>query len=149
MKKTVTWILVGDGKRARILVNEGPGKGLRLVNDGEFATVLHPSREIGSDRPGRTQESATAARHAITPRVDWHRFEKTKFARSMAKLLDQAAARRAFDRLVLVAPPRTLGDLRAALAEDTRARVMAEIDKDLTHEGLNELAAHLAAAMRL
>ncbi len=148
MKKIVTWILVGDGKRARILSNDGPGKGLR-PRDGEFSTELHPNREIVSDKPGRVQESATSARHAVTPRIDWHRFEKTKFARSMAKLLDEAAVKGSFDRLVLVAPPRTLGDLRAALGPHARERITAEIDKDLTHESLDRLAAHLGSMLPL
>jgi protein required for attachment to host cells len=149
MKKNITWILVADGKRARILHNDGPGLGLTAVPGGEHSIELKPSREMTSDKPGRTQESATSSRHAIEPRVDWHRFEKTKFAQSMAKILDEAGARGSFDRLVLVAPPRTLGDLRAALADTTRARVSAEIDKDLTHEPLNALARRLGETLTL
>ncbi len=149
MKKIVTWILVADGKRARILHNDGRGRGLAAVPGAERSIELKPSRDMGSDRPGRTHESATSGRHAIEPRVDWHRFEKTKFAQSMAKLLDEAGARGNFDRLVLVAPPRTLGDLRAALAETTRARVIAEIHKDLTHESIGALTEHLGETLTL
>ena len=143
MKKTVTWILVADGARARILKNEGPGKGLHPAVDETFEQPLPPTRELGVERPGRVQESATSERHAMVPRVDWHRFEKTKFARSMAKLLDAAAARGDFDRLVLVAPPKTLGDLRAALGPRCRALVSGELAKDLTQVTVAELPDHL------
>jgi protein required for attachment to host cells len=149
MKKTVTWILVADGKRARILSNDGPGRGLASVAGGERSIELKPTREMVSDKPGRAFESATSAHHAVEPKIDWHRFEKTKFARGMARLLDEAGAKGKYDRLVLVAPPRTLGDLRAALAEPTRARVEAEIDKDLTHESIHELTRHLGERLRL
>jgi protein required for attachment to host cells len=149
MKKTVTWVLVADGKRARILSNDGPGRGLEAVPGGERSIELKPTREIVSDKPGRSFESAAKAHHAVEPKIDWHRFEKTKFARGMAKLLDEAGAEGRFDRLVLVAPPRTLGDLRAAMAEATRARVQAEIDKDLTHESVHELTRHLRERLRL
>lgn len=143
MKKRITWILVADGARARIFANSGPGKGLQPAVDQEFAAELHPSREIVSDRPGHVRESVGAARHAIEPRVDWHRFEKEKFAKSMAKLLDEAAERGAYSRLVLVAPPRTLGDLRGALNPRTKSLVAGEIDKDLTHITPHELPDHL------
>ncbi len=143
MRKTVTWILVADGTRARIFRNDGPGKGLRPALDRDFASPAPPTRALGTDRPGRVQESADSERHAMVPRVDWHRFEKEKFARSMAKILDGAAERGGFDRLVLVAPPRTLGDLRNALGPRARALVTGELDRDLTHVTPAELPDHL------
>ena len=64
-------------------------------------------------------------------------------------MLDQAAAAGAFERLILVAPPRTLGDLRAALAAATRKRVTGELDKDLTQVSLGEMPEHLGALLAL
>jgi len=143
MKKTITWILIADGTRARIFRNDGPFKGLKPALGREFGAPAPPTRALGSDRPGRVQESAGSERHAMVPRVDWHRFEKEKFAKSMARILDEAAKRGAFSRLVLVAPPRTLGDLRNALGARARAMVTAELDKDLTHVTPVELPDHL------
>jgi protein required for attachment to host cells len=150
MKKKVTWILVADGARARVLANMGIGKGLQPAIAGEMGHALPPTRELGTDRPGRASQRGTGnRRHAIEPHVDWHRFEKEKFSREMAALLNAAAERNAFDRLVLVAPPRTLGDLRAALGAKSRALVHAEIDKDLTHVAIHELPKHLADVVAL
>jgi len=149
MKKKVTWILVADGSRARVLVNDGIGKGLQTAINGEMTHDLPPTRELGSDRPGRGGQRATGNRHAFEPHVDWHRFEKEKFSKAMATILDAAAERNAFDRLVLVAPPRTLGDLRSALGAKSRARVHAEIDKDLTHVAIRDLPEHLEGSMAL
>jgi len=148
MKKKVTWILVADGARARILKSEGPGKGLQPAVGEEFRHELPRTHEMGTDRPGRVHESATVVRHAIEP-VDWHRFEKEKFAKEMAKILDKAAAAGEFERLVLVAPPRTLGDLRGALAAATKKKVTGELDKDLTQVTLGELPEHLAGVLPL
>lgn len=148
-KRITTWILVADGARARILANEGPGKGLAPVVDKEFPTSRTPTREIGADRPGRTFESADGARHAMEPRVDWHRFEKGQFARKMADIVERAAGRQAFDRLVLVAPPQTLGDLRTALGRQARERLAGELNKDLTQVPIHDLPAHLDAVIRL
>ncbi len=149
MQKKVTWILVADGARARVLMNDGVGKGLQPTVDGEMAHSLPPTREMGTDRPGRVQQRGTSGRHAIQPHVDWHRFEKEKFSREMAALLDAAAERGAFHRLVLIAPPRTLGDLRAALGTKARALIHAEIDKDLTHVTIHELPDHLTRVVAL
>ena len=149
MQTKVTWILVADGARARVLMNRGIGKGLQPAIDGEMAHALPPTRELGTDRPGRTQQRGTGGRHAIQPHVDWHRFEKEKFSREMAALLDAAAERGAFDRLVLIAPPRTLGDLRAALGAKARGKLHAEMDKDLTHVALHDLPGYLADVVAL
>jgi protein required for attachment to host cells len=149
MKKTITWFLVADGARARILMNDGVGKGLQPAVNGEFSRPLPPTRELGSDRPGRSQQRGVAGRHAFAPHLDWHEFEKEKFGREMARILDQAAERCAFDRLVLVAPPRALGNLRSALAPRTRSLVHAEIDKDLTNLPVGALPAHLTDVMAL
>ena len=147
MKKTITWILVADGARARIFKNEGPGKGVQPAVDEEFRHAVPRTRELGTERPGRVQESANSARHAMENAVDWHRFEKEKFAREMARVLDRAGSAGAFERLILVAPPKTLGDLRGLLGAGTRKKITGEIDKDLTQITPGELPDHLAKVM--
>jgi|SoimicmetaTmtLAA_FD_contig_41_3465936_length_906_multi_2_in_0_out_0_2 protein required for attachment to host cells len=149
MQKKVTWILVADGARARVLMNDGVGKGLQPTVNGEMSHALPLTRDMGTDRPGRVQQRGTSGRHAIQPHVDWHRFEKEKFSKEMATLLDAAAERGAFHRLILVAPPRTLGDLRAALGTKARALIHAEIDKDLTHVTIQDLPDHLTDVVAL
>jgi protein required for attachment to host cells len=143
MKAIRTWIVVADGARARFLVNEGPGKGLREALPEESGAPPPPTRDLGTDRPGRVFESADSSRHAMEPRVDWHRFEKQRFARSVAQVIDRGATERAFDRLVLIAPPRTLGDLRAVLGHASREAVHGEVAKDLTKVPVHDLPGHL------
>lgn len=148
-KKIVTWILVADGARARVLANEGPGKGLADAFNQDFIGANTLTRESVSDKPGRTQESATTARSALEPRTDWHRFEKHLFAKRMAEILEDAAMRKAFDRLILVAPPQALGDLRAELGRHAKDRITGELDKDLTHVAIHDLPGHLADFIRV
>lgn len=138
-----TWVLIADGARARILERIGPVGALHPAMASEYTAPNKPTREFGTDRPGRVVESADSARHAMEPRVDWHRFEKQKFARAMAEIIDRAAAEKAFDRLVVVAPPKTLGDLRAAIGAPARRLIAAEINKDLTKVPDHALAAQL------
>jgi protein required for attachment to host cells len=148
MKPIRTWVVVADGTRAVFFLNEGPGKGLIPIT-GEFRHPAPPTREIGTERPGRTYESADSSRHAIEPRVDWHRFEKQHFAGKIAAMLDTAATKKKMDRLVLVAPAKTLGDLRKAIGGQTAALVRTEVAKDLTAMKADEIVEHLGSVVVL
>jgi protein required for attachment to host cells len=129
--KSRIWIVVADGAKARFFLDHGTGEA-HPVPIGEMEGDNRPTREIGAERPGRTHESANAARHAYAPRVDWHEFEKHLFAKRVADLIASAHLRHEFDELVLVAPPRTLGELRQALPEAVHRVIRAEAHKDLT-----------------
>ena len=148
MRAKRTWIFIGDGVRARIVANDGPGTGLSPVPKRTFARRAPPTKEIGADRPS-TRGAPAGARHGVAPKVDWHRVAKQGFARQMAEMLNEAAGRKAFDRLVVVAPPESLGEIRRALTKTTRERVIAEIDKDLTHVSDHELPGYLGGALVL
>ncbi|MCH6578523.1 MAG: host attachment protein [Alphaproteobacteria bacterium] len=154
-REATTWILIADGARAQIIANEGPGKGLKPLPGRAYQGANLPTREIVSDKPGRTYDRGgtggwtATGRHAMEPRTDWHRFEKERFARAMAKVLDKASGANAFDRLVLVAPPQTLGELRIALKKRTRARITAELAKDLTNVPIHDLPGHLDGVVAL
>jgi protein required for attachment to host cells len=52
----------------------------------------------------------------------------------LATWLDAAEKEDAFDRLVLVAAPKTLGEIRPLLSEGVQARVMAQLNKDLASQ---------------
>jgi protein required for attachment to host cells len=147
MRKTITWVVVADGARARLLVNEGPGKGLDELPDGEMAAEHAPSRDIQADRPGRTFDSTGEGRHAKEPPTDPHRDAKRRFAREVAGRLDAARKRGDFDRVVLIAPPQALGDLRACLSKGVQAKVSAELAKDLTHLAVHELPDRVGAVL--
>jgi protein required for attachment to host cells len=144
-----TWILIADGSRARLFANQGRGTGLKPALDQEFIGVNRPSREIGSDQPGRAFDSAGFGRHAMEPPTDPHRYEKQRFANAIAGILDDARSKGVFDRLVVVAPPQALGDLRSQLSEGLRKVVAAELAKDLTKVPVHQLADHLREIVAL
>lgn len=133
----VTWIVVADGARGRILAASGAEPALSLVRELESEAARKRTRELGTERPGRVRESAMTARHAMEPRADWHRQEEEKFAALLAQELAHAEAQ--FDALILVAPPRALGDLRQALDAASRKRVVGELAKDLTSVPVHDL----------
>ncbi|MEX2298408.1 MAG: host attachment protein [Dongiaceae bacterium] len=140
MRKTVTWVVVADGKRAAIFQNDGPSRGLTALPGHHYETELPPDRALRSDKPGRVFESADSARHGIAPTIDYHRQAKDRFVARIAGIVEHAAQQGEYDRLVVVAPPQALGELRAALGNNARTRLVGELNKDLTMLQPDEIA---------
>ncbi len=147
MKPVKTWILVADGARARIYLNDGPGHGIQPVPEMTFETEIKPAREIEADKPGRTFDSAGTGRHAKEKPTDTQRLEEQRFLSDVADKVKDAAYEGAFDRLVLIAPPKALGDLRKFLHDTLKDKIVAEISKDLVRADTNQLQRQLESVL--
>jgi protein required for attachment to host cells len=147
MKPKRTWVLIADGGNAKVFESERPGSDLTQVEGMTLTADLPANRDILTDRPGRTHESQGRARHAKENPSDPHRELKRAFARRLAGILEARLAEQRFDRLVLVAPPATLGDLRDALPKSVKARVTAELAHDLVKTPHSELPGHLEGVL--
>lgn len=132
MTHEVVWILAANAAAAHLFRADRVARRLELVrSEPHEAGRAKPSERL-TDRPGRSFDSTRAGgRHAMEPDTDPRRAELHRFALQLATELDEAAAADRFARLVLVAPPRVLGELRHALPDRVAARVEREIDKDL------------------
>lgn len=148
-KKQTTWIVVCDGAQGRIFVNRGRDSGLTEIECVEATQARVPTRALGADRPGRTHESVGQQRHAMVPPADWHDAQKEQFAKEMGKKVNAAALENRFDRVILVAPPQALGDLRKALNSQAIDKVAGEIGKDLTWVADHDLGPHLSEFVTL
>jgi protein required for attachment to host cells len=143
MRQKRTWILVADGARARVLRSAGRDRHLEAVEGLELAADHARTHELMTDRLGRVVEAHGKARHAVEPKSDPHRELKRSFAAKLAAILDERLQQGAYHRLVLVAPPKMLGDLRAALSPAVRHAVAAELAKDLTQVTMRDIPDHL------
>ena len=150
-KRKRIWVVVADGASAQILTENADRAGFvsvrapRILNAG----AKGHSRDLKSDRPGRTFNSTgLGTRHAIEPHHDNHKMEKHKFAAQLAKLLDHARLQDKFDELILVAPRRSLGELRTLLSEGVLARVRREVAKELTKVTRADLYRQLAPDLK-
>jgi protein required for attachment to host cells len=142
MRGKVTWLVVADGQRATVYHNSGPGKGLEIIPGMGGHQEVPKSSEIISDAPGRTQGFG-GGNAAMAPRNDPHELEEKRFTETLANEVNRAALDKQFDRLILAAPPRTLGILRKSLSSHATDRVIAELDKDLTKVSRDDLAAQV------
>lgn len=149
MKGKRTWILVADSSHARIYLNGGVGKSLEPVAEGTFDEPALPTRDINADKSGISFASAGEGRHRMQPSTDPNRQAKLGFAKRLTLFLEQAYNGQKFDRLIVVAPPGMLGDLRSAMSARIAALVYGELNKDLTHISEQELPAHLTDLLAL
>jgi protein required for attachment to host cells len=141
-KRIRTWIVVADGARARFFTVAEDGSKLVAARAADMVAPLNrrPARDLKSDKPGRSYSSSRSGmRHALEPPHDYHKIEKHRFSASLAKALDEANEGNAFDRLVLVAPHRSLGELRGLLSARVKRRISQEIPKELTNQTIPQL----------
>jgi protein required for attachment to host cells len=138
------WIAIADGEHARIVVQQAPEGGLHTSHEITSPDAGEQSRDLGSDRPGRVHESMGQTRHAIAPKHDLHAMRKAEFLKSVAKQIDEAAGKDAFDSLVLVAPSHEIGILRDALGRQASDMLVGTLGKDLTKVPDHDLKSHLA-----
>ncbi len=135
---TGTWILVTDGEKALFLRNKGDAvypdfEVIRKTTDDNPST-----HEQGTDRPGRYKDGANV-HHSGFAETDWHRLEKDRFAKQISERLYKSAHRGDYERIVLVAPPHVLGEMRKELHKEVESRVVAEIPKELTNHTVVEI----------
>ncbi|MCC6304369.1 MAG: host attachment protein [Rhodobacteraceae bacterium] len=144
MRAVRTLVLVAGEGAARLLVNEGVGRGLaelRSIAAGDF-----PDVDVGvADRPGRGSAGpGEMALHGFDPHATEREQRRARFADHVVAWLAAAWEGAGYDRLIVAAPPRFLGELRASLPEALAAAVAADLSKDLVRVPSRELAGHFA-----
>jgi protein required for attachment to host cells len=137
-----TLVLVGDGRKALFLRNHGDEKFPDLKVERVFSDPNPPTREQGTDKPGRAFAGVGSRRGAME-QTDWHDLEEHRFARAVADALERLVHEHKAERIVIASPPRTLADLRQALHADVKKRIVGELSKDLTHHPVHEIEKHL------
>jgi protein required for attachment to host cells len=137
-------VVIADGRKALILRNDGTPVAPRLTTLQALDNAeTRETRDIGTDRPGRTQESATTRRSAME-QTDFHTQAEARFAGQVAEAVHALHAAGKLPSLVLVAAPRTLAVLRDELPKPVQNAILDEIAKDLTNHPLSEIEKLLA-----
>lgn len=116
-----TWVLIGDGSHGRLFQVDDATQPWQLV------------RKI--DREHSREKTARDDSHADRGEV--------AFARELAGELETGRQQGTFDRLVLVAPAKFLGQLRAELGAPLAACVLKSYSHDYTHMADAELSKHV------
>ncbi len=139
-----TWLVVCDGAKSLFLRNDGDANLLNLIPVEVTLQADTPTRELGTDRPGRVYQSQGAARSA-TEDTDWHSQAERDFLVNVAEWLNAHVQDNTIKKLVVIAPPKALGILRENLLPATRTVIIAQIAKDLVKLPIPDIEKHLAA----
>jgi protein required for attachment to host cells len=133
-----TFVVVADGEKMLFFRNEGDAEYLKLAIERKREQDNPPDRDQKSSAPGRTFDSASSGRSAYAE-TDFHQLEEERFAAETADMLKKRALRNEYDQLIVVAPPRTLGELRKHYHKEVEKRLAGEIAKDLTGHPVDEI----------
>lgn len=143
-------VLVADGRKLLFLRNEGDAQALNLQVELADEQSNPATRDQATDAAGRASSTGPAGRNgqsgsSMEP-TDFHQLEEDRFAAGAAEMLKKRALANDFEKLIIVAPPRTLGELRKHYHKEVEQRLAGELARDLTGHTIPDIEAALLAA---
>jgi protein required for attachment to host cells len=135
MQRPRVWILAADGARARIVVQPGAASGDEYV----FIAERRKLREAIESPVGRSFASVGKRRSRMETQSDPVREDEHEFAVMLAGVLEEKRREGMFDRLVVVAGDRMLGELRRTLSAPVQSMIEFEVRKDLTRQPIAKI----------
>jgi protein required for attachment to host cells len=132
------FVVVVDGEKMLLLRNRGDAQfpHLELVDQNEQQS--RANRELRRDSPGRSFASVGPGRSAYDE-ADSRQVGENRFAAEAAETLNRMALDDRFRSLIVVASPRTLGELRRSYHDELVKRLIGEVPKNLTNAPLDEV----------
>lgn len=145
------YVLVADGRKMLFFRNEGDEQypNLEVVTATEQKNPKNTEQATdgpgsgfvasGSPRQGTISSLSGASHRSAYEPTDFHELEETRFAIDAADMLKKRALANEFEKLLIVAPPSTLGDLRKHYHKEVESRLIGEIAKDLTNHPVDQI----------
>ena len=140
---TITWILSANRSSASLFESDWPGKSMRRIQDIPHPQGRMQNQDIDTDKPGRVFDRFGEGRHSTSPKQEPTEHIAQQFALDLAELLNKGRLTHAYDKLILVAEPKFLGVLRAALDKNTASLVIQTVNKELLDVKEEDLAEYL------
>ncbi|HEU5481819.1 MAG TPA: host attachment family protein [Sphingomicrobium sp.] len=131
-------VVISDGEKMLFFRNEGDSEFPHLIVESENEQESLANRDLRRDVPGRSFASVGPGRSAYKE-ADSRQLGEDRFAAETAAMLNDRALRDEFESLIVVAPPRTLGELRRHYRKELERRLIGELPKNLTNVPVNEI----------
>lgn len=131
-------VLVADGRKSLFFRNEGDAAAPKFAVEEKEEQDNPAHHEQASDTAGMSMKTKDGHGGSMQE-VDFHQQEEDRFAAELAGKLKERALRGDFESLVVVAPPKTLGELRKHYHKEVERRLVAEIPKDLVNVPVPEI----------
>lgn len=137
------WILAADSSHARFFSADSPIGELHEHQDMAQAASQLPERAMGSDRPGRSFDSAGQGRHAMEEPTSTRETAAREFARSIVERLEKGRQQNAYERLYIIAAPDFLGHLRDQLPDTCKRLIEDSVDKNVVKQDVASIRGQL------
>ena len=131
-------VLVADGRKMLFLRNEGDAEFPNLVVEKAQEQDNPATRDQATDSAGRASSPQGGVQSSVEP-TDFHQIEEDRFAADAADFLKTGALKNKYDSLIVIAPPKTLGELRKHYHKEVTNRLKGELDKDLTGHPIKDI----------
>lgn len=131
-------VLVADGRKMLFLRNEGDAEFPNLVVEKAQEQANPATRDQATDSAGRASSPQGGVQSSVEP-TDFHQIEEDRFAADAADFLKTGALKNDYDSLIVIAPPKTLGELRKHYHKEVSSRLKGELDKDLTGHPIKDI----------
>ncbi|WP_439546871.1 host attachment family protein [Sandarakinorhabdus sp.] len=138
-------VLVIDGGRMLMLVNEGSAAEPSLAPVEQREQTGPDVVDRQNEQPGTSFQSFSPGRSSYE-QTDLKQLDEDRFAADAADHLKREVLAGRMDAVIIVAAPRTLGELRKAYHTEVQKRVVGEIAKVMTGHPTEEILAAIAAA---
>jgi protein required for attachment to host cells len=143
-------VVVVDGRKMLFFRNDGDATYPNLQVTKKLIDKHNPDRhEQATDLAGGSMGTRTSGAQwgaGNMDEVDFHQLEEDRFAAEAADLLKKRALNNDFESLIIVAPPRTLGELRKHYHVSVSEKLAGEIGKDLTGHTVSQIEEALLKA---
>jgi protein required for attachment to host cells len=134
-------VLVTDGRKTLFFRNEGDQNQIDLRTEAHDEREDLSDREMKTDAPGAIGQSAGYSGRVTYEETDFHQLEEDRWAHSAAEEVNRRALANDFEALAIIAPPKTLGEIRKKLHKEAERRVVCEIPKEMTGRPIPEIEA--------
>lgn len=124
-------VLVTDGRKTLFFRNQGDVNQIDLRTEAHDEREDAPDHEMKTDAPGTGHQSGGYGRPTYDE-TDFHKLEEDRWAKHAADEVNRRALANDFDALAIIAPPKTLGEIRKQLHKQAAKRVVCEISKEMT-----------------
>lgn len=119
-------VAVVDGEQLKLFKNAGDAGSLKLSET--------PSGDVSTENKGSGGRHASSSANPSDSQQD-----EDAFAAGAAEILNHKVMSGSVDELVVIAAPRTLGELRKHYHKTLSAKLIAEVSKDLTGHSVADI----------
>jgi protein required for attachment to host cells len=131
-------VLVADGKKMLWLRNHGDSGMIDLRTESHDERSDPMNRDIKTDAPGAVSQSVGLGRDTMEE-TDFHQQGEDRWIRDAADEVNRRALSNDFDSLVVVVPPKALGQFRKKLHKEAERRIVLTVNKEMTDRPIPDI----------